>query len=181
MKRALIVIDVQNEYFNGILPITYPQDSLPNIMKAMDIAKAKGIPVVVVQHTDPSTNAIGYIKGTPGWDLHPEVAQRSYDHYVEKNLPGSFTGTDLEAWLRQNDVDTVTIAGYMTHVCCDTTSRQAFHLGFNVEFLSDATGTLSLTNEGGSVKDEEMQRAILVAQAMFFSKVLTTIDWVKSL
>lgn len=181
MKRALIVIDVQNEYFNGILPITYPKDTLPQILDAFDSAKAKGIPVVVVQHTDPSPNAMGYIKGTPGWELHPEIAKRSFDHYVEKNLPGSFTGTDLETWLRANDIDTVTIAGYMTHVCCDTTSRQAFHLGFNVEFLSDATGTLSLSNEGGSVTGEEMQRAILVAQAMFFSKVLTTSNWLKAL
>lgn len=182
MKRALIVIDVQNEYFpGGALPITYPENNLPIILKAIDTANSKGIPVVVVQHTDPSENAAAYKKGTPTWALHKEVAKRHYDHYAEKNFPGSFTGTDLESWLRQNDVDTVTIVGYMTHICCDTTARQAFHLGFKVEFLSDATGTLSLTNEGGSVTGEEMQRAILVAQAMFFSKVITTGDWVKDL
>ncbi len=68
---------------------------------------------------------------------------------IEKNLPGSFTGTGLEEWLRERGITTVTIAGYMTHMCCDTTARQAVHRGFDVEFLSDATGTLPLSNSAG--------------------------------
>ena len=66
-----------------------------------------------------------------------------------EDLPGSFTGTALEQWLRERGITTVAIAGYMTHMCCDTTARQAVHRGFNVEFLSDATGTLPLSNSGG--------------------------------
>jgi nicotinamidase-related amidase len=62
-------------------------------------------------------------------------------------------------------------------MCCDTTARQAFHLGFAVEFLSDATGTLAISNPAGSVTAEELHRAILVTQAMRFSKVITTKDW----
>ena len=181
MKRALLVIDVQNEYFTGILPVTYPPGSLDKILQAIDGAKAKGVPVVYVQHTDPGKDAAGYVKGTPGWSLHTEIAKRQPDHLIEKNYPGSFTGTDLESWIRQNGVDTVTISGYMTHICCDTTARQAFHLGFGVEFLSDATGTLSITNAGGTASGEELQRTVLVAQAMFFSKVLTASDWISSL
>ena len=45
--------------------------------------------------------------------------------------------------LREQGVDTVTIAGYMTHMCCDTTARQAGHRGFTVEFLRDANTTNS--------------------------------------
>ena len=73
--------------------------------------------------------------------------------------------------------DTVVISGYMTQMCCDTTARQAFHLGFAVEFLSDATGTLSLANDAGSVTAEELHRAILVTQAALFSRVMTTAEW----
>jgi nicotinamidase-related amidase len=181
MKKALLVIDVQNEYFTGILPSTYPPNCLANILRAMDEARAKGVPIVVVQHTDLGKDAPGYIKGTPGWQLHPDVAKRQYEHLVEKHLPGSFTGTDLESWLRQNGVDTLTIAGYMTHICCDTTARQALHLGFTVEFLSDGNGTLAISNAGGAAKDEELQRAVLVAQAMLSSKVMTTSDWINKL
>lgn len=66
-------------------------------------------------------------------------------------------------------------------MCCDTTARQAFHLGFGVEFLSDATGTLAVSNAAGSVTAEELHRAILVTQAMRFSKVMTVGQWLADL
>ncbi len=181
MKKALLVIDVQNEYFTGKLPVSYPAGSLENILKAMDAANEYGIPVIVIQHTAKAADSPVFRKGRPEWELHPEIAKRPYDILIEKNLPGSFTGTILESWLRERDIDTVIISGYMTQMCCDTTARQTFHLGFNVEFLSDATGTLSFTNNAGTVTDEELHRVILVTQAMRFSKVMKTSEWIKSL
>ena len=164
MKRALLVIDVQNEYFpGGQLPITHPHAHLDNILRVMDSATEAGLPVVVVQHTFTQPEMPFFKRGTPGWELHPEVASRPRDHWIEKNLPGSFTGTDLEEWLRERGLDTVTVAGYMTHMCCDTTARQAAHLGLKVEFLSDATGTLPVKNSAGEVDAEEMHRATLCA------------------
>jgi nicotinamidase-related amidase len=179
MKRALIVIDVQNEYFSGQLPITYPQGHLTNILRVMDAALAHDIPLVVVQHTFPHPDKPFFQRGTPEWELHPEVQARPHNLLIEKNLPGSFTGTELEPWLRQQSIDTVVIAGYMTHMCCDTTARQAVHRGFTVEFLSDATGTLSLSNAAGEVSAEELQRAILCAQQMMLSEVISTDTWCK--
>ena len=55
-------------------------------------------------------------------------------------MPGSFTGTKLEEILKNNGVDTVVICGCMTQMCCNTTVRQAFHIGYKVGFLSNATG-----------------------------------------
>lgn len=181
MKKALLVIDVQNEYFTGKLPVSYPSGSLDNIVRAMDAASGHGVPVIIVQHAAIAQNAPVFKKGSPGWELHPDIARRPHDLLIEKTLPGSFTNTNLETWLRANNIDTVVIAGYMTQMCCDTTARQAFHLGFNVEFLSDATGTLAIKNDAGSVTDEELHRAILVTQAMRFSKVLKTNDWIAGL
>lgn len=181
MKRALIVIDVQNEYFTGKLPVSYPPGSLEHILKAMDGASAVEMPVVVVQHSAPQADSATFRKGSPAWELHPEVARRRHTSLIEKALPGSFTGTPLEEELREMAVDTVVIAGYMTQMCCDTTARQAMHLGFKVEFLSDATGTLAIKNNAGQVTDEELHRAILVTQAMRFSRVLTTDEWLKEI
>lgn len=178
MSRALLVIDVQNEYFTGALPITYPAGHLERILEAMDAATAKQVPVIVVQHHFDDSEKPFFQKGTPSWELHPEVARRPHDLLVEKTLPGSFTGTDLEAWLREQKIDTVTIAGYMTHMCCDTTARQAVHRGFTVEFLSDATGTLALSNTAGEVTAEELQRSILCAQQMMLSEVLNVETWI---
>jgi nicotinamidase-related amidase len=67
----------------------------------------------------------------------------------------------------------------MTHMCCDTTARQAVHRGFNVEFLSDATGTLALENSAGKVTAEELHRSILCAQQMLLSDVVSVDNWLK--
>jgi nicotinamidase-related amidase len=180
MSRALLIIDVQNEYFSGALPITHPVGHLDRILGVMDAAAGR-IPVVVIQHAFTQSDKPFFQKGSPGWELHPEVAGRPRDALIEKNLPGSFTGTGLEKWLRERGISTVAIAGYMTHMCCDTTARQAVHRGFNVEFLSDATGTLPLSNSAGRVTAEELHRSILCAQQMLLSEVLPSSEWIARL
>jgi nicotinamidase-related amidase len=180
-NRALLVIDVQNEYFSGKLPVSYPSGSLDQILAAMSAASNKAVPVVVVQHSSTAENAATFRKGSTEWELHPQIAEQPYQKLIEKNLPGSFTGTDLEEWLKENEIDTLVISGYMTQMCCDTTARQAVHSGYNVEFLADATGTLAIKNSAGEVTAEELHRAILVTQQMRFSKVLNTQDWIKNL
>jgi len=178
-KRALIVIDVQNEYFDGALPISDPptEVSLANIGRAMDAASAAGVPVIVVRHGESNPEATIFREGSRTWELHPEIERRSRDHLVDKTLPGSFTGTPLEDILQEAGIDTVAITGYMTHMCVDTTSRQAAHRGLAVEILNDATGTLPLENSGGGATGEELHRATLVAQGQFFADVVSTDEW----
>lgn len=178
MSRALLVIDVQNEYFTGALPITHPVGHLEKILSAMDAAAGR-IPTVVIQHNETALPI--FQKGTREWALHPDVAARPRDLLVEKSLPGSFTNTPLEGWLRERGITTISIVGYMTHICCDTTARQAVHRGFKAEFLSDATGTLPLSNSAGRVTAEELHRAILCAQQHFLSEVLPTAEWIERL
>ena len=179
-KRALIVIDVQNEYFDGALPISDPppETSLENIGRAMDAAKEAGVPVVVVRHGESDADADVFRKGSREWELRPEVADRAHDHVVDKTMPGSFTGTPLDEILKDAGVDTVAIAGYMTHMCVDTTSRQASHFGYGVEILSDATGTLAVEGSAGKASGEELHRATLVAQGHGLAEILTTDEWV---
>jgi nicotinamidase-related amidase len=178
-KRALIVIDVQNEYFDGALPISDPppETSLENIGRAMEAASGSGVPVIVVRHTDDEPDAPIFRQGSHAWELHPEIERRARDHLVEKTLPGSFTGTPLGDILASAGIDTVSITGYMTHMCVDTTAREAAHRGLSVEILNDATGTLPLSNSGGSATGEELHRATLVAQGQFFADVLSTDEW----
>lgn len=181
MSRALLVIDVQNEYFDGALPITHPVGHLENILRVMDRASETKVPTIVVRHHFEGADFPFFQRESHGWQLHPSVAERPRDLLVDKTLPGSFTGTNLESWLRDQGIDLVTIAGYMTHMCCDTTARQAVHRGFQVEFLSDATGTLPLDNRAGSVTAEELHRSILCAQQMLLSEVVSTDEWLARL
>jgi nicotinamidase-related amidase len=114
--RALIVIDVQNDYVGGELPIEFPevQSSLSNIGTVMDAARSAAIPVVVVQNILHPKSPI-MAEGSVGGALQEIVASRPHDFYIAKKLPSAFAGTDLEEWLRQHDIDTVTVIGYMTH------------------------------------------------------------------
>ncbi len=182
-SRALIVIDVQNEYFGGALPVTDPppERSLANIGRAMDAARERGLPVIVVRHSEHDEESEIFRPGSHAWELHPDVERRPRDHLVEKTLPGSFTATALRDILAGAGVDRVTVTGYMTHMCVDTTARQAAHRGLAVEILSDATGTLALENSGGSATGEELHRATLVAQGQFFADVLSTEEWLERL
>ncbi len=181
-KRALIVIDVQNFYFDGGLRIAYPdvRVSLPNICRAMDAATAAGIPVVVVQQTYP-VGLPPFAKSPTEMDLHPEVARRPCDHLVRKTKASCFPGTDLAEWLRAREIDTLTVVGYMTHNCDDSTVRQAMHEGWKVEFLHDAAGSLPYENAIGSATAEEIHRVFTVVMHTGFAAVATTEEWLRAL
>ncbi|HLX02636.1 MAG TPA: cysteine hydrolase family protein [Trinickia sp.] len=181
-RRALIVIDVQNEYVTGDLPIEYPDVnvSLANIGRAMDAARAASVPVVVVQNFAPA-NAPIFARGSEGGELHPVVASRPRDHFLEKSLPSAFTGTDLADWLKANEIDTLTVVGYMTHNCDASTINHALHAGFAVEFLSDATGSVPYENAAGFASAEEIHRVFSVVLQSRFAAVLGTDEWIAAL
>lgn len=177
-RRALVVIDVQNEYVSGDLPIEFPpvETSLANIGRAMDAARAAGVPIVVVQNLAPADSPL-FARGSVGAELHPVVASRERDHHVEKSLPSAFAGTDLKAWLAERGIDTLTVAGYMTHNCDASTVFEATHAGLAVEFLADATGSVPYANEAGTVSAEDIHRAFSVVMHTRFAAVVTTDAW----
>lgn len=181
-RRALIVIDVQNEYVSGNLPIEYPEInlSLKNIGKAMDAARDTGIPVVVVQNTAPAGAPI-FDKGSLGWELHETVASRAYDHYVEKLLPSAFSGTNFAAWITDHQINTLTAAGYMTHNCVASTVVEALHAGLAVEVLDDATGSVPYANRSGTASAEEIHRVFTVVFQSRFAAVLHTDEWIDAI
>lgn len=180
MARALIVIDVQEEYFTGALPVTYPDPhvSLSNVQRAMEAASKSGVPVVLVRHNGIPEEGV-FVKGYQGWELRWEVANRPHDLLVDKAQASVFHGTDLAAWLADRSIDTVTLAGYMTQHCVDSSSRHAGILGLGSEILSDATGTLPFRTPVGQVTAEELHRATLVALRVGFASVLSTEEWVQ--
>lgn len=178
-RRALLVIDVQNEYFTGQLPIEYPPValSLPNITAAMQAARAAGVPVIVVQHDAPQGSPV-FARGSDSWQLHPQVAAIEADHHIHKTMASAFAGTDLREWLAGKNIDTLTIAGYMTHNCDAATIYQASHDGLAVEFLADATGSLPYANAAGQASAEEIHRVYSTVFHSNFAAVASTADWI---
>lgn len=178
-RRALVVIDVQNEYVSGNLLIEYPDvnRSLANIGTAIDAARAAGIPVVVVQNTAPAGSPL-FDKGSHGWQLHDVVALRAHDFYVEKSLPSAFAGTALAQWIAQHEINTLTVAGYMTHNCVASTVMHALHAGLAVEVLHDATGSVPYANRAGMASARDIHDAFSVVFQSRFAAVLETAGWI---
>ncbi len=177
-RRALVVIDVQNEYFTGNLPIEYPDPavSLANINRAIDAAQAHDIPVVIVQHLAPPQSPI-FARGSDGAALHPSIASRPHALFVEKSMASAFAGTQLGAWIEKEGIDTLTIVGYMTHNCDDSTIKHAKHAGMSLEFLNDASGSLPYANRAGAASAEEIHRVFTVVMQSAFAAVLSTDEW----
>lgn len=181
-RRALIVIDVQNEYVSGNLLVDYPDVrlSLDRIGRAIDGAHEAGVPVIVVQNTAPAGAPL-FDKGTHGWQLHEVVSSRKHDHYIEKALPSAFAGTDLAGWIARNEINTLSVAGYMTHNCVAATVMHALHAGLAVEVLHDATGAVAYANRAGQASAEELHRASSVVFQSRFAAVLDTEEWIAAL
>lgn len=177
-RRALLVIDVQNEYVSGALPIAHPplSTSLPNIAAAMDAATAAGVPVVLIQHLDEADSPV-FAAGSLGVELHEVVSSRPRDLVLTKQTVSCFASTDLGVRLDDLGVDTITIAGFMTQHCDESTARDAADRGLIVEVLSDATGTLPLSTPSGTISAQELHETSLLVLHSGFAAVVPTAVW----
>ena len=179
-RRALIVVDVQQEYFSGILQIQAPSrdESLARVVAALDVATEHDLPVVVVQHELP-VGAPVFAQGSESWSLHPVVERRLQPTWkrATKDKGSVFAGTDVAAWLAEQQVDTVTIVGFMTNNCDLATAVGAEELGLTAEILSDASGAIHLANEVGKVSAEQLHETLLVLLHSNFAAVATTEAW----
>jgi len=179
-KTALLVIDVQNEYFDGKWPIPDGTVALERIEQAIDTSQSAGATVVYVQHAVLNPERGIFIPGSHGFELHAHLQPRANDPRVVKNYPGSFNKTDLENTLCQRGINTIIISGYMTHMCCDTTAREGFQRDFRVLFLNDATATRDGQHVTlGKIDHNELHRTTLITQASMFSQVLPTSEYVE--
>ena len=179
-RRALIAVDVQQEYFTGILQIQAPprDQTLANIVAALEVAEQQELPVVVVQHELPQGAPV-FAVGSDSWSLHPEIEERLNPSWkrVSKDKGSVFAGTDVAQWLAEREVDTVTIVGYMTNNCDIATAVGAEELGLAAEILSDATGAIHLANEAGQVSADQLHETLLVLLHSNFAAVATTQAW----
>jgi nicotinamidase-related amidase len=180
MTTALVVIDVQNEYVTGGLPIVHPpvSESLDQIATAIDAANAAGLPVILVRHEETDAESTIFVRDSEGWQIHDSVASRPHAVVVDKTVPGSFTNTNLEQLLRDRSVDAITVVGYMTHMCVDTTTRQGNHLGLDVTVLSDATGTIDVADDLPAALVHRVELGVL---GDGFATVMTTNEWLETL
>ncbi|SDQ85828.1 isochorismatase family protein [Microbacterium sp. cf332] len=184
LRRALVVVDVQQEYFAGPLEIEYPprEDSRTAIVRAVESAHAAGLPVVMVQHAGGAGAAVFDPDGD-GYPLHPDIAALRPAtgaqpwHDVVKHHGSVYAGTALADWLRERGVTTVTLVGYMINNCILASAVAAEALGFDTEVLADATGAIPLANDAGTRDAREVHSTLLTLLHSNWASVANTDGW----
>jgi nicotinamidase-related amidase len=168
---VLLLIDVQREYFTRESPLWIPDGPqvLEQLAGLLEVARQASVPVVHVQHHEGRGSEV-FATGTAAVETMPEVAPLPEELVVLKRLPGSFDGTQLDDVLESLHARTLIIGGFMTHMCCDTTAREAHARGLDVRFLTDGTATRDLPRPGGgTIPHQIVHEATLAAQADGFS------------
>jgi nicotinamidase-related amidase len=173
-KTALVVIDFQNEYFTGKMPIVDGAAALANTQELIGYADRQKIPVFHVQHIAPAGSAL-FAEDGETVKFHPSMQPRATDQVVRKNTVSVFASTDLDKQLKARGIDTVLIAGLMTHACVAGAARDAAPLGYTVVVASDASATRSITRFNGQAVDyKALHQAALAEIEDTFGDVMTT-------
>jgi nicotinamidase-related amidase len=167
---TLIMIDCQNTYRQGVMQLDGVEAALAEAARLLARARSAGIPVFHIMHDAG--------QGSP-YDVHAEIGQISElvapgpgEPVIVKNYPNAFVGTDLDVQLRQAPGRELILAGFMTHMCVNSTARGAFNLGYHPTVVASATATRSLPGtDGGAVPAQAVQAASLAAIGDLFGVV----------
>lgn len=175
--QALLLIDIQNDYFRGgRLPLVGSKPAAQQAARLLAKFRAQGRPVIHIQHMATRPDATFFIPGTPGADIHASVAPQAGELVIVKHYPNSFRETTLLAQLQQRAVTQLLIAGMMTHMCIDTTTRAAADLGFACTLAHDACATRELSFDGHTVTAAQVQQAFIAALSGLFAQVRSTAE-----
>lgn len=179
---ALLVIDIQNDYFpGGKMELERAAAAAARARQALDRFRKLGRPVFHVQHLSARPSATFFIPGTEGAEIHPLVTPVENETVVQKTFPNSFRGTDLQARLAKGGIKNLAVAGMMTHMCVDASVRQAFDLGFGCTVLSDACATRAQNFEGHEIAAAQVHGAFLAALRGVYAQVMPTEDFLKTI
>ncbi|EFE96575.1 cysteine hydrolase family protein [Serratia odorifera] len=171
---ALLVIDFQNEYFSGKMPIPDGLKALGNSQKLVAFAHRHNMPVFFVRHIGPADGPL-FAEGSQSAQFHADLQPSKGDVVISKATPSSFVGTDLDRQLKSKNIKTLIVTGLMTHMCVSTTARDALPLGYQVIIPEDATATRDLATWDNQVVDHaSLQRAALAGVADVFAEIKTT-------
>lgn len=169
-ESALVLIDCQNTYTRGIMELEGVQDALRDTAVLLDRARSAGIPVIHIQHNAGPGSPYD-IDGESG-AIVDTVAPRGAEPVLVKAYPNSFVQTELNDILQKQGATNLILAGFMTHMCVNSTARGAFNLGYAPTVVASATATRALPGTQGTVSAAAVQAASLAAVADLFAVVV---------
>ncbi len=195
---ALLVIDVQREYFDveGPAFVEHGRDIVGHVNNLIDAFRAHDLPVIFVKHQHRADGSDAgrmgdfsgpdeeesFVEGTARVEFIPELHAESDDIVVVKRRYSAFLGTDLETILRTAGTRAVAISGLMTSFCCETTARDAHGRDYEVLFVADAVEGPDLEDaEGRPVPHDAALANTITALRAGFAEIVTTGELVSRL
>ncbi|MDR1701203.1 MAG: cysteine hydrolase [Sporomusaceae bacterium] len=175
MKKALLIIDVQNDYFaGGKAELFNPLKALKNIEKALALFRQKNLPVIYVQHLNTKEGATFFLPDTEGVLIHKNITPQDNEVVVTKHAPCGFLGTNLREVLKNKEITEVVVCGMMSHMCIDTTVRSCMDYGLQVTLLEDACATKNLVFRDKIIPAKTVHAVSMAALNGMFAQVIST-------
>ncbi len=173
-STALLVIDFQNEYFNGKMPIPDGMRALRNAKYLVAFADQAKLPVFHIQHVTPSGTPI-FAEDGDTVKFHSELQPEAHHTILQKSSVSVFPTTDIDTRLKAANIKTLIITGLMTHACVAGAARDAVPCGYEVIVADDACATRDLDMaDGSTVPHAQLHHASLATIADTFGDVMTT-------
>jgi nicotinamidase-related amidase len=177
-KRALVLIDIQNDYFpGGKWALSGIDAAAENAARVLAAARAAGDLVVHVRHEFPTADAPFFAPGSDGAKIHPKVKSLDGEPVVLKHHVNSFRETDLKAILDRHGVEEVVICGAMSHMCVDAGTRAASDLGYKCIVVHNACATRDQEFEGAVVPAAQVHAAFMAALKFGYAKAVSAEEY----
>jgi len=173
MTRALLIVDIQHDYFpGGRMEL---EGSEPASLRAGELLAAfrkRRMPVIHIQHISLRPGATFFLPDTDGVKIHDHVAPAAGETVIQKHFPNSFRDTSLRDQLEQAGIRELVIAGMMTHMCIDATTRAAADLGYTCFLAHDACATRGLSFGATKIPADHVHASFVAALSGSYATVV---------
>lgn len=172
MNPALLVVDMQNDYFpGGKMELVGIEKAAENVSRLLAMFRSMELPIFHIQHLSINPGATFFLPDTEGVNIHKSLAPKDDELVIMKHYPNSFRDTPLLAELKNHSIKELVVCGAMSHMCIDTTVRAGFDLGVSCIVVADACATRDLTYADQIIEAAQVQGAYMASLAAVFAKV----------
>ncbi|KEQ15109.1 cysteine hydrolase family protein [Endozoicomonas numazuensis] len=179
-KRALVIIDLQNDYYPGGLWSLYNiEQASKNARSVLESVRNSGDLVIHVRHEFEDNNAPFFLPDSEGAAIHADVMPLDNEPVVLKHAVNAFHQTNLKALLDEHDIKELVLVGAMSHICIDAATRAAADYGYKVTLIEDACASKDVEFDGKSVKAEDVHTAFMSALSFGYADVVSTREWLE--
>lgn len=182
MSRALILIDIQNDYFpKEKMELVSPLTAAENAHTILQHFRKENLEIFHIQHVSKDPNAGFFLPETNGVIFHKSVTPLETENIIIKHTPNSFFGTDLFSRLSDKKIRTLVICGMMTHMCIDSTVRAGKEHGFEIILIEDACTTKDLEYNNEVIPAKQVHRSFISALNGKFANICTANEYLENL